>query len=242
MQKKLLAIVLGMALAVSVVGCGNKTDTYTELNSNLKSKVKTLGEYKGLTYSWEEVTVTDQEVDEEIGYELEWYTEYEEITDRTTAQEGDVVNINYAGTVDGEAFEGGTAEEYDLELGSGEFIPGFEEQIVGKEVGSEFDINVTFPDDYDETLAGKAAVFKIKLNKLQKSVPAELTDEFVKETLESDCDTVEQYKESVKEDLLLTKLEEVQENAVNGLVEQIVEKSEFKIETSDRCFGRRFNG
>ena len=233
MQKKLLALILGVALVVSSVGCGSKTDTYTDMNANLKSKVKTLGEYKGLTYTWTDVSVTDEEVEEEIGYELEWYTEYEEIKDRTTAQEGDVVNINFVGKVNGEVFEDGTAEEYDLELGSGEFIPGFEEQIVGKEVGSEFEVNVTFPNDYEESLAGQAAVFEVKLNKIQKTIPVELTDEFVKETLESDYETVEQYKAGVKEELLLSKQEESKENAINDLMEQILEKSEFQIEIAD---------
>ena len=233
MQKKLLSAIIGVALAVSVVGCGGNSGTYTDMNANLKSKVKTLGEYKGLSYSWEEVTVTDEEVEEEIGYELEWYTEYEEVTDRTTAQNGDVVNIDFVGKIDGEAFEDGSAEEYDLELGSGEFIPGFEEQIVGKEVGSEFDVNVTFPDEYDESLAGKDAVFEVKLNKIQKTIPVELTDEFVKETLESDYETVEQYRAGVKEDLLLSKQDENREKAIGELMEQILEKSEFVVETAD---------
>lgn len=233
MQKKFLAAILGVALAISVVGCGSNSDTYTDMNPDLKSKVETLGEYKGLSYTWEDATVTDEEVEEEIGYELEWYTEYEDVTDRTTAQDGDVVNIDFVGKIDGEAFENGSAEEYDLELGSGDFIPGFEEQIVGKEVGSEFDVNVTFPDDYDESLAGQDAVFEVKLNKIQKSIPVELTDEFVKETLESDYETVEEYKAGIKEDLLLSKQEENEENAITQIMEQILEKSEFKIEDAD---------
>ena len=113
MQKKFLAAILGVALAISVVGCGSNSDTYTDMNPDLKSKVETLGEYKGLSYTWEDATVTDEEVEEEIGYELEWYTEYEDVTDRTTAQDGDVVNIDFVGKIDGEAFENGSAEEYD---------------------------------------------------------------------------------------------------------------------------------
>ena len=233
MQKKLIATIVGIALAVSIVGCGKNSGPYTDMDARLTSKVKTMGEYKGLSYSWQDVSVTDQEVEEEIGYELEWYTEYEEIKDRTVAQMGDVVLIDFVGKVNGEEFADGSAEDYDLELGSGEFIPGFEEQIVGKEVGSEFEVNVTFPEDYDKSVAGQAAVFEVKLKKLQKEIPVELTDEFVKETLEADYETVEQYKAGMKEEILLTKNEENRENAINELMEQILAKSEFQIEEAD---------
>lgn len=231
MQKKILSAVLGIVLAISVIGCGKSSDTYTNLSPDLQSKIKTLGDYKNLTYTWEETSVTDEEVEEEIGYELEWYAEYEEITDRSVAQEGDVANIDFVGKVNGEAFEDGSAEAYDLELGSGEFIDGFEEQIVGKEVGSSFEVNVTFPEDYEESLAGQAAVFEVTLNKIQKSIPAELTDEFVQENLE--YETVEEYKEAVKADLLSSKEMENQDNAISQIMEQILANSEFTIEEGD---------
>lgn len=231
MQKKILALILGMVSAVAVAGCGGASDTYTDLNPELQSEIETLGDYKNLTYTWEEVAVTDEEVEEEIGYELEWYAEYEEITDRTVAENGDVVNIDFVGKIDGEEFEDGSGEEYDLELGSGEFIEGFEEQIVGKEVGSQFDVNVTFPEDYNETLGGKAAVFQVTLNKIQKSIPAELTDEFVVENLE--YASVSEYKAAVKEDLLSSKELENKDNAVSELMDQILSNSEFAIEESD---------
>lgn len=231
MQKKLLAVVLGIGLALSAVGCGSNSDTYTELEPGLQSKVEKLGEYKGLSYTWEEASVTDEELEQEIQYELEWYEEYEEITDRTVAQDGDVVDINFVGKIDGVAFENGSADNYELELGSGGFIPGFEEQIVGKEVGSDFQVNVTFPEDYDESLAGKDAVFDVKLNKIEKVIPAELTDEFVKENM--DYESVEEYKAALKEDLINSKQSEIEDHATYQIAEQIVEKSEFKIEDTD---------
>lgn len=232
MQKKIAKGVLGLILTVSLVGCGsgNGSAVYTDMNEGVRSKLVTLGDYKDLSYTLEEVNVTDEDVESEIESELEWYEEYEEI-DRTTAEEGDVVNIDFAGKVDGEEMENGSSEDYDLELGSGDFIPGFEEQIIGKEKGSRFQVEVTFPDEYDADLAGKDAVFDVTLNKIQKAVPAELTDAFVKENM--DCETVEEYRQSVKEDLISSMEEENRSKATGELLEQIIAGSEFEIDQSD---------
>lgn len=230
MRKRVLAAILGMVLAVSLTGCGKSSSTYTDLNEGTKSRLVTLGDYKSLSYTMEEAAVTDEEVESEIQSELEWYDDYVEI-DRTTAQEGDVVNIDFVGKVDGEEMENGSAEDYDLELGSGDFIPGFEEQVVGKEKGSSFQVEVTFPEDYDEELGGKDAVFDVTLNKIQEAVPAELNDAFVQENM--DLSTVEEYRQSVKEDLISAKEEENRSNAVDELLGQIRENSQFEIDQSD---------
>lgn len=231
MQKKILAALLAVVMLTGVTACGKGNETYTELMEDLKSEVTTLGTYKDLTYTMETATITDEEVEEEIQAELEWYSEYEEVTDRTIVEDGDVVNINFVGSVDGEEFEGGTAQDYDLEIGSGDFIEGFEEQIVGKEKGSTFDVNVTFPEDYEEGLSGKDAVFKVTVNKIQKSVAAELTDEFVQENME--CETVEEYRTKVKEDLLTSLQDENKTTAIYEVLDQIIASSEMKIEDAD---------
>jgi len=229
MKKKLAAVLTGTIMVVALIGCGS-SNTYTNLREGAKSSVTSLGQYKDLSYTLEEVSVTDDEVEEEIEAELEWYEDYQEI-DRTIAEDGDVVNLDFVGLVDGEEIEDGSAEDFDLELGSGDFIPGFEEQIIGKEKGSQFEVQVTFPEDYDEDLAGKDAVFEVTLNKIQEAVPAELTDEFVQENM--DCETVEEYRELVKNDLLVSKEDENRSLAVEELLTQILEDSKLKIDETD---------
>lgn len=144
----------------------------------------TLPEDLGLTLSDEANTVSDEDVADYINENIMVnYTETQEVTDRAAA-DGDTVNIDYVGTVDGVEFDGGSAEGYDLTLGSGTFIDGFEEQIVGHTPGESFDVTVTFPEDYRATdLAGKEAVFATTLNYISESVTPELTDDFVKENL-----------------------------------------------------------
>ena len=219
-------------MVMALIGCGKSADgdVYTNMREGAKSKLVSLGDYQNLSYTMETATITDEEVEEEIESELEWYEEYEEI-DRTTAEEGDVVNIDFVGKVDGEEMENGSAEDYDLELGSGDFIPGFEEQIIGKEKGGRFEVTVTFPDDYDEELAGKEGVFDVTLNKIQKAVAAELTDEFVQENF--DYETVEEYREGLKADLLSSREEENRSAAIDELLAKILEGSEIKVEASD---------
>lgn len=230
MKKKIITVAIGALTLALLAGCGEKSDTYTDLMEGLSSKVTTLGNYKGLTYEKEETAVSDEEIEEEIQMELESYSEYKEI-ERTTVEDGDVVNINFAGRVGDELFEGGTAEDFDLEIGSGDFIDGFEEQIIGKEKGSTFDINVTFPQDYEESLAGKDAVFEVTVNKIQEAVPAELNDAFVKENM--DCDTVEEYRQSVKDDLAASKEEDAVNGAIYQLLDQIVESTELEVKDAD---------
>lgn len=229
MKKKILAGLLGVIMALSLTACGSGK-TYTQLKEGLKSQVVTLGEYKNLEYSKPEVTITDEEVEAELLAEMEWYTEYKEI-ERTTVEEGDIVNIDFVGKIDGVEFEDGSAEAYDLEIGAGDFIEGFEEQLIGKEKGASFTINVTFPDDYSEELGGKEAEFDVTINKIQEAVVPELTDEFVQENLE--CETVDEYRAQFKEDLLAMKEEEAASNAILSLMEQIIAGSELKIEQSD---------
>lgn len=167
----------------------------------------TLPEDLDLTLSDEANTVSDEDVADYINENIMVnYTETQEVTDRAAA-DGDTVNIDYVGTVDGVEFDGGSAEGYDLPLGSGTFIDGFEEQIVGHTPGESFDVTVTFPEDYRATdLAGKEAVFATTLNYISESVTPELTDDFVKENLNESLglDSVETLNTYVSDNLLFS--------------------------------------
>lgn len=158
--------------------------------------VKLTGDYKALSATKTIIETTDDDVNEELERTRERYSRTLEVTDRA-AQKDDTANIDYEGFCDGIAFEGGKAEGHDLVLGSNTFIPGFEDQIIGKNIGEEFDVNVTFPEEYHaEELKGKPAVFKCKLNKLSaKELPA-LDDEFAKDA--SEFDTLDEYKNDIK--------------------------------------------
>lgn len=156
----------------------------------------TLGQYKGLSAVKDTVSVTDEDVEKELEDVRKRNARILTVDDRE-AQMGDTANIDFDGYLDGERFDGGKAEDYDLELGSGSFVPGFEEQVVGMKIGEEKDVNITFPEDYVADLAGKAVVFKVKLNSLStKELPA-LDDEFAKDV--SEFDTLEEYKADIRE-------------------------------------------
>lgn len=180
----------------------------------------TLPEDLDLTLSDEANTVSDEDVADYINENIMVnYTETQEVTDRAAA-DGDTVNIDYVGTVDGVEFDGGSAEGYDLTLGSGTFIDGFEEQIVGHTPGESFDVTVTFPEDYRATdLAGKEAVFATTLNYISESVTPELTDDFVKENLNESLglDSVETLNTYISDMLLFSQ-------QTNELYSQLSEK------------------
>ncbi len=192
---------VGAPSVVDVNVTDDKTVAYT-FSVTLYPEV-TLGQYKGLS-----AERYPAEVDEdEIGYELEAARKRNsrKVDVEREAQMGDVANIDFDGYLNGERFDGGKAEAYDLELGSGSFVPGFEEQIVGMNIGDEKDIDITFPENYAPELAGKAVVFKIKLNNLSVNELPELDDEFAKD---NGFDTLDEYKADVKADLEKRKTEQ----------------------------------
>ena len=155
-----------------------------------------LGQYKGLEVEKADLNVTDEEVLAIIKREQEKNAVNKNVEDRAV-QDGDIATIDFEGFVDGEAFEGGKGTDYPLTIGSGTFIPGFEEQIIGHELNQEFDVNVTFPEDYQaENLKGKAAVFKCTVKKIEEKELPELDDEFAAEV--SEFDTMDAYKAHVK--------------------------------------------
>ena len=192
----------------------------------LKPEVK-LGKYKGVKVEAAEVTVTDEEVDAKIEKERENNARTIEVTDRPV-KDGDMTVLDFEGFVDGVAFDGGKGENYPLTIGSGEFIPGFEEQLVGAEIGKEVEVNVTFPEDYQaEELKGKAAVFKCTIKEIkEKELPA-LDDEFASEV--SEFDTLEEYKKDVKETLTIEKEKAAREAKEAAVIDAIIADSDMDI-------------
>jgi len=174
----------------------------------------TLGQYKGLKAVKDVNPVSDEEIDEEIAKTRKQNARMITIEDRP-AQMGDTVSIDFDGFLDGERFDGGKAEGYSLELGSNSFVPGFEEQVVGMTIGEEKDLDITFPEHYVENLAGKAVVFKVKLNSITFPELPELDDDFAQDV--SEFDTFEAYKENVRKELQ-KKYEEQAESAFRSLI------------------------
>ena len=183
--------------------------------------------YKGILAEKKVARVTAKEIDAEVESARKRNARVVDVTDRAAAM-GDIANIDYLGTVDGVAFDGGKGEGHDLKLGSGSFIPGFEEQVAGHNVGDEFDVNVTFPTEYHASeLAGKAATFKTKLNSLKfEEVPA-LDDEFVKDV--SEFDTVAEYKADVKAKIEKRNEDRAESEVGNALALALMEKLEGEI-------------
>lgn len=184
-------------------------------------------DYKGIEIARRVEPVTDEAVNSEIERVRQRNARTTDVEDRP-AKEGDIANINYEGFKDGVPFDGGKGENYDLKLGSGSFIPGFEEKVVGHSIGEEFDIDVTFPEDYHaEELKGAPVVFKIKINSIKEDVLPELDDEFAKDV--SEFDTLDEYKADVK-----AKLEEnaakAADNEVDGkVIDALIERLEADI-------------
>lgn len=185
-----------------------------------------LGKYTGLKATKTVQTADEARVDEEIDRMRQRNARL--ITREGAAEDGDIANIDYEGSVDGVPFDGGKGEGHKLTLGSGQFIEGFEEQVVGHKAGDEFDVNVTFPEQYHaENLAGKAAVFKTKVNEIQQKELPELDDEFAKDV--SEYDTLEELKNSIREGMQKELDEQSDLDVENQLVDQIVETIEGEI-------------
>ena len=196
-----------------------------------------IGEYKGLKAEKLIAKVEDSEIDAQVKAMAERNSRMVSVEDRA-AQMGDTVVIDFEGFKDGVAFDGGKAEGHTLELGSGAFIPGFEDQIVGKNIGDEFEITVTFPEEYGaEDLAGKEAVFKIKLHEIKFRELPEIDDEFAKDV--SEFDTLDALKADLKEKALAQKTRIAEEDAENELVQQIVDS--IKGEIPEAMFESRLN-
>lgn len=198
----------------------------TEISANgaeIKLKVTVcpeieLGDYKALEATKKPVSVSDADVDAEIANMQDRNARFVEVEGRAI-ENGDLTSIDFEGFTDGVAFEGGKAENYDLTIGSNQFIPGFEEQLVGHNAGDEFEINVKFPEDYAENLAGKDAMFKIKVNDIKQKELPELNDDFAKDV--SEFDTIAELKADLKTQMEKRQGEEAEAQVDDQLLEQL---------------------
>ena len=208
---------VGTPSIVDVNVTDDRTASYT-FEVTLYPEV-TLGQYKGLEAERKDESVSDENVDNELNSVRKRNARMIDIDDRA-AEMGDTVNIDFDGYLDGERFDGGKAEGYSLELGSNSFVPGFEDQIVGMKIGEEKDIDITFPENYTPELAGKAVVFKIKLNGITTPELPELDDEFAKDV--SEFDTLDEYKGSLRENLEKRKKDEAENDFRANVLKQAV--------------------
>lgn len=186
-----------------------------------------ISDYKGIEVEKKPVEVTDDDIADEINKAKEKTSRIIPVEDRA-AQNNDIAVIDFEGFVDGVAFDGGKGENYPLTLGSGQFIPGFEDQIVGHNIDDEFDVNVKFPEDYQaENLKGKDAVFKVKLNELKVKEYPEIDDEFAKDV--SDFDTLDEYKEDIRKNVLEQKQKLADDDIDKQIIDKLVELLEAEI-------------
>ena len=195
----------------------------------ITSPVVELGEYKGLEIKKNEVNLTEEDVQKELESLRERSAEMVVVEDDVAAKDGDLVVIDFVGYIDDVAFEGGSAENYELTLGSKVFIPGFEDQLIGVKKGENKDVNVTFPENYVEPLVGKAATFKVKVNEIKTKVLPELNDDFAKECDFDDVDNLEQLKEHAKKELQERREKEAENKQQNDLVNKVVSNAKFTI-------------
>lgn len=199
-----------------MTGCGKKAAV---------DSVK-LGEYKGVSYTPVPVEVTDEQVEAEIQGLLDEHAVETEV-DRA-AKEGDIVNIDYVGMKDGVAFDSGTSSGYDLELGSGSFIDGFEDGLIGAVKGQELSLNLTFPEGYgNKELAGQDVVFDVTVNEVKESKPAVLSDAFIKENTESA--TIDEYRKVTKENLLAAAQADAEDRKKSEVFQKVMESSEVTV-------------
>ena len=187
-----------------------------------------LGAYEGIEVKKQDVTVTDEDVDAAIKKEQEKNSRLVDAKEGEAVENGDTINLDYSGSIDGVKFDGGTAEGQTLVIGSNTFIPGFEDQLVGVKAGEEKDVKVTFPAEYHaKELAGKDAVFACKINKIQKKELPELNDEFAQDV--SEFDTMDEYRESVKSNLVSDKEKAAKNAKTNEAVDKLIESSKMDI-------------
>ena len=236
MRRRLyLAIMMLGAGMLWAAGCGNKTDEGNSVSGTESTEMAvfdynvddyvTLGEYKGLEVNYPVPAMSKDDLEMEIEYLLEENTKYNEVSDRG-AEEGDFINIDYKGTIDGEEFEGGSDAGYEFELGEGEFPEDFEKNLIGKKKGENCTFKMTFSDDYDEGMAGKEAEFAVTVNSVSEVVVPEYNDAFVKEV--TDYDTVKAYEEALEADLMTSSQEESVELAGGDALQAAVANASIK--------------
>ena len=243
MKKRwILALTLAGVLAMTGA-CGDKKEAKTNETPNetetaageSKSKVVKLGNYKGVKAEAVSTEVTEEEIQAEIDALLAYYPATRPIEGKMVIENGDTVNIDFVGRMDGEPFEGGSSQDqgYDLTIGSGSFIAGFEEGLIGKEIGNTYDLNLTFPDPYNPNpdMSGKDVVFEVTVHEIVEYVDAEWTDEFVKTYTE--YDSIEAYQEGTRKTLEEEKIQNQPAQWQQNVLQAILADSEFALEESE---------
>lgn len=244
MKKKFVMALLTGLVVFQLAGCGNtategnKTEVSSEneteevqisLSEINVDEYVTLGEYKGLEVEATLIEITDAEIETVIEEYRQGNAQLQEVTDRNMVQEGDIANIDYVGKKDGVAFDGGSDTGYDLTIGSGSFIAGFEEGLIGVEVGETVDLNLTFPENYHEdSLAGAEVVFTVTVNSISKMEAPEVTDEYVQSLEVEGVTTVEGWRQYIKDALETTARDEYKYEVQLQLLEKIMENATVK--------------
>ena len=208
---------------MEIVEVGKEGLTFKALVS-VRPEVK-LGEYKGLSAPKEEVKVTEKDIDNEMQPYIDRATRL--VSVKRKAKKGDTAVIDFEGFDNGTPFEGGKGENYELKLGAGMFVPGFEEQVIGMKAGEEKDIDITFPEDYHADLAGKAVVFHVKVNEVKEPKAPEVDDEFAKDV--SEFDTLEAFRKDLGEKLTQRRAQQAQSDFENQVMEQLISNMECEI-------------
>lgn len=236
-MKRVAATLLAAVLAATaLVGCGNGSEENLS-NVELEKYVTKIGEYKGMQLTGSATEITDEYVESYIDYMLENSKEPVAITEDRPVQTGDVVNIDYVGKKDGVAFDGGTAQGYDLTIGSGTFIDGFEDGLIGVNVGETVDLNLTFPENYgSEDLAGQAVVFTVTVNAISELVRPELNDEYVQSLGMDYCQNVEEFYDVVKQSLEDGANANLENELQTQVIEKLMEICEFTEEIPEDMF------
>lgn len=216
-KQKIGAIILVSTMVLGMTGCGNsKASAY--------NKYVTLGDYKGIEYTKTVQEVTDDDVKQQVDSFVEGLTENEAVTDRAV-KDGDIVNIDFVGTMDGKEFDGGSATGQDLTIGSKSFIDGFEDGLIGHNIEEEVSLDLKFPDPYENNpdFAGKDVNFKVTINSISVKKTPELTDQLVKDN--TDYDTISAYKDSIRENLEKQNENSAEQKAQSDIFNKIVENS-----------------
>ncbi len=224
MDRKIIKTALGVLPVLLVLaGCGSKMKALDYIE---------LGQYKGIPVSKMATTVSDEDLERQVEQLERSYATLEPVTDHDAVEQGDVANIDYEGSIDGVPFDGGAAQGFDLEIGSGVFIPGFEDGLVGAKVGETRDVNVTFPDDYynNPDLSGKPAVFKVTVNSIGKYVVPEMTDEFIEANTEGQFHSLEEVRNFLREQTEASLTAYAESNMNSQLLGQAVANATLKKE------------
>ena len=236
-MKRFKELVFVLSACCLLTACGTvSADDMGQLNEaagNILSSIDPddyieLGQYKGLEVTRMSTEVSKEEVEAEYLDNLEYLLKPEEVTDRDEVENGDIVNIDFVGKIDGKAFTGGSGEGYDLTIGSGSFIPGFEQGLIDQKVGEQVSLNLTFPDNYpnDKDLEGKKVVFEVSVNSIKRS--PEPTDDRIKEATDGMYATIEEYKKSIKESLEKSAADYADSAMYTDLWEQVIDNATLK--------------